>query len=189
MNEINEYSKSEFLDKISRIMQSNTEWLFREFDFRINVTKVDNKGPHDKEEQTIQKGKGGMLFESNRCRKSKDPKRISAKYSKADYKSQQYIQIPQKKTTYSCNYDDCIFRSEKKKELVRHKTEVHSRKFECTFDGCDKQYLRKKDLNVHMNVHTKNKLFICQVCKKDFISKFNLNRHEKKCIENMFTDQ
>lgn len=54
---------------------------------------------------------------------------------------------------------------------------VHTdeRPFSCKL--CDKRYVSRYGLKIHLHVHTKEKPFKCELCSKDFVERGSLNRH------------
>jgi len=60
-------------------------------------------------------------------------------------------------------------------------TTLTPQRYLCAYEGCNKVFLRKKNLNKHINIHAKVKAYICKNCKKEFNSNFNKNRHEINC--------
>ncbi|KAF2658752.1 hypothetical protein K491DRAFT_245197 [Lophiostoma macrostomum CBS 122681] len=82
---------------------------------------------------------------------------------------------------YKCHHCNKLFQ-----RAYNHKThlETHnpSRKKEhvCPFKDCDKQFVRKTDLERHQNsVHRKIKCFRCHKCDAQFARKDTLRRHEE----------
>jgi uncharacterized Zn-finger protein len=61
--------------------------------------------------------------------------------------------------------------------VKRHMTESKDRPHVCPFEGCGKTFLARKDLQVHTNVHTGKKDYLCQHCGKGFSQRANYDRH------------
>ncbi|XP_023209343.1 zinc finger protein 761-like [Centruroides sculpturatus] len=59
-------------------------------------------------------------------------------------------------------------------EIKRSKI-IMDRKHQCP--ECDKKYLRKQDLKIHMRSHTGERPFKCDLCEKTFSDKRNLAKH------------
>jgi len=56
-------------------------------------------------------------------------------------------------------------------------------RFYCEYPDCDKRYNTRSNLEVHMRKHAGTKPFVCELCQKKFISKWNMSKHKKisKC--------
>ena len=70
------------------------------------------------------------------------------------------------------------------KELSHNKKSVKAHLFKCNYEGCFKKFPLKKNLNAHINIHTKGDTNNCKNCGKSFGYNSNKKRHEKKCKEN-----
>ena len=55
---------------------------------------------------------------------------------------------------------------------------------QCNFENCGRIFKNKYKLNDHLVVHSKDKKFICFICKKKFKRQQTLNRHTRYGHEN-----
>ena len=53
-------------------------------------------------------------------------------------------------------------------------------KFHCEFPGCDKKYNTRSNLEVHVRKHLGVRPFVCNNCGKQYISKWNMAKHQKR---------
>jgi len=60
------------------------------------------------------------------------------------------------------------------------KTHINIYKFHCEYEGCNKKYNTRSNLEVHLRKHAGVRPFVCQYCKKQYISKWNMAKHQKK---------
>ena len=67
------------------------------------------------------------------------------------------------------------------KYLDDHINEVHGnesgKKFTCTWPECDKSFLRKRDLKLHLDTHNDVRPHSCHICAKKFRQKLHLKVH------------
>ncbi|KAK8050947.1 hypothetical protein PG993_002332 [Apiospora rasikravindrae] len=58
--------------------------------------------------------------------------------------------------------------------------DIESRaRFSCTFEGCDKKYTRKANLDAHLDTHNGTRRYRCRSCIKAFTRPSDRQRHEK----------
>lgn len=78
---------------------------------------------------------------------------------------------------HKCSY--CRKAFIQKTDMERHET-THSEilNFSCSFEGCDKKFRTKKNLNCHLVTHSIDRPFKCQFCPKDFKVKRLWRFHE-----------
>ena len=60
------------------------------------------------------------------------------------------------------------------------KTHQNVYKFNCSFEGCTKKYNTRSNLEVHLRKHQGIRPFICDNCGRNYISKWNMAKHQKK---------
>lgn len=77
-----------------------------------------------------------------------------------------------------CDVCKKIFK--RKEFLMQHlKSHIGLRPFKCSEPTCNKSFSRKEHLLRHVVSHTGKKMFSCDVCKKLFSRKDNLNKHRR----------
>merc|ERR1712000_369082 len=75
---------------------------------------------------------------------------------------------------FQCNECDQSFGQSG--HLKRHVDSVHKKiRFHCSFDGCNKSFSRKTQLNQHFKLH-EAQVNLCDQCGKTFTTKVYLNR-------------
>jgi len=85
---------------------------------------------------------------------------------------------------FTCSYPGCGSSFRQKWILRDHeKTHLNIYKFHCHYDGCDKKYNTRSNLEVHLRKHEGVRPFVCDSCGKQYISKWNMAKHQKKGCE------
>ena len=82
---------------------------------------------------------------------------------------------------FVCSYPGCKSEFRQKWILRDHeKTHINIYKFHCEYENCNKKYNTRSNLEVHLRKHAGVRPFVCQYCKKQYISKWNMAKHQKK---------
>lgn len=87
---------------------------------------------------------------------------------------QKHKHLPQK--VYKCKQCEKSF--EKSYQLEKHMLSAHVTEKPFICDVCNKAFKRKDHMYLHREIHTTEKLFLCE-CGKAFTTKRYLKRHEK----------
>lgn len=86
-----------------------------------------------------------------------------------------------KSSKFICSYPGCNSEFRQKWILRDHeKTHMNVYKFHCEYEGCDKKYNTRSNLEVHLRKHAGVRPFLCEFCGKQYISKWNMAKHQKK---------
>ena len=123
---------------------------------------------------------------------------FQCKFCEKDFRVQRYLDTHIKvhhteKQSFKC--DNCDKTFTQKEHLKRHEETVHGQekkghlnltgeKTKNTCEFCGTNFTRIDNLNEHIKrAHLEeNKIFTCRNCEKKFDRKWNLKRHEQKCI-------
>jgi len=73
----------------------------------------------------------------------------------------------------------CGITCKNRRSLVAHNQKHYGRLHECHVAGCGKRFTESSKLRRHMVVHTKEKNFLCPLCKKRFTLLQNVKSHVK----------
>lgn len=84
-----------------------------------------------------------------------------------------------RETVKSFGCMECGRNFRKNASLQLHISTVHrgEKPYKCSV--CEKSFIDRSSLNVHMRYHVGEKPFICSVCSKGFVRKADLSRHQK----------
>ncbi|XP_055302454.1 neurotrophin receptor-interacting factor homolog [Sitodiplosis mosellana] len=81
---------------------------------------------------------------------------------------------------YKCSVSGCTYAGTKKQYLSRH-MKTHSKETLFACEKCPKQFREKNALDEHIHEHDEKTEFSCSICNKIFDTEVKKNRHEKKC--------
>ncbi|XP_073829109.1 uncharacterized protein [Musca autumnalis] len=131
---------------------------------KTNITKGKPRKPKDKSDEPIRR------HVCEEC--GKEYKTI------VKLKEHQYIHRPIEEYPFHCDEPNCgkAFRSSCgfQDHKLRH---AGIKNFQCHL--CDMRKTSKKELNIHINYHTKEKKFICPKCSAVFYSANDMRNHDK----------
>lgn len=83
-----------------------------------------------------------------------------------------------------CPEPGCTKRFKTKEGLRLHNCNYHliDKRWKCTSEGCNRQYVRRSDLCAHIKRnHSKEKVYVCKVCANKFTCSYELRRHVGAC--------
>lgn len=83
---------------------------------------------------------------------------------------------------FTCPNISCNREFSDRLKLKKHYRNHYERAFKC--DLCEKSFLYKKDLVVHLRIHTGEKPFPCEICSAKFAQKSTLTNHMESHEEN-----
>jgi hypothetical protein len=63
---------------------------------------------------------------------------------------------------------------------THHSLDKKESKFPCLWGHCEKKYIHKKSLIIHLRNHTRERPYVCDLCGYSFIARNHLNRHLKR---------
>ncbi len=139
--------------------QYKTDW--------IRLLRNHRKSVHFKDKRIIKKEK----FECKSCDKTFDNK----------VSFNQHKRYTHSLITYKCDFDDCVFETKDKRTSKEHKLRhLGEKKFKCEYNHCDKCFINKKELRIHVNrIHKDIRSFNCvwPQCDLKFKSNAELKRH------------
>uniref|UniRef100_A0A914WV44 C2H2-type domain-containing protein n=1 Tax=Plectus sambesii TaxID=2011161 RepID=A0A914WV44_9BILA len=86
--------------------------------------------------------------------------------------------------THKCPFPGCKHPGYKcTKALAAHIRSVHTNVRPYVCDVCDKAFVRRNDLNVHLAIHDDVHEYFCPNCQQGFKRQFYLKRHFKTCFK------
>ncbi|XP_045502035.1 zinc finger protein 93-like [Colias croceus] len=78
---------------------------------------------------------------------------------------------------YTCEFCGTVFNY--KPKFIKHLQRKHSIEKNNKCDVCDKSFIKKYELRLHMLRHKQNKKYVCTVCGEGYRRKANFNNHFK----------